>query len=54
MEKDHIEEYYEKCRALISALSFNGFSDADRSALLWILTDEFEKLGEVIGTVPQK
>ena len=48
------EEYYEKCRALISVLSFNGFSDEDRSALLWILTDMFEKLGDVIGTTQKR
>ena len=51
---ERIEEHYEKCRALISALSFDGFCSADRSALMWVLTDEFERLGEVIGTVQKK
>ena len=51
---DLIEEHYEKCRALISALSYDGFSTADRSAMMWILTDEFEMLGKAIGTVQKK
>lgn len=51
---DGIEELYEKCRALISALSYDGFSEADRSALLWILTDEFEMLGNAIGTTQNR
>ncbi len=49
-----VEEYYEKCRALISVLSYDGFDEADRSAILWVLTDCFEQLGEVIGTVQNK
>lgn len=48
------EEYYEKCRALISVLSYSRFNEADRSALMWLLTDTFERLGEVINTVPRK
>jgi hypothetical protein len=48
------EEYYEKCRALISVLSYDGFSGDDKSTLLWILTDLFEKLGDTIGTTPKK
>lgn len=48
------EEYYEKCRALISVLSYDEISDSDKSALLWVLMDCFESLGIVIGTVRNK
>ena len=49
-----IEELYEKCRALISVVSYPGLDESDRSALLWILTDNFELLGRAIGASQRK
>lgn len=49
-----MEEVYEKCRALISVLTEPVMKTCDRDALLWILGEEFERLGEIIGTVQKK
>ncbi|MBR1456217.1 MAG: hypothetical protein IJ594_03530 [Oscillospiraceae bacterium] len=48
------EEYYEKCRALISVLLMDGLGEADKLALIWVLSDMFENLGQAIGTAQMK
>ena len=44
-------EYYEKCRVLIKALDCNEMDEADKDALLWMLEEKFEMLGEMIRTI---
>jgi len=52
-ERIKIEEQYEKCRALISVLAYD-FDDADRDAIISILSDCFKSLGDSIGVTPKK
>ena len=53
-EEMTIEELYEKCRALISVISYPGLDENDRSSLIWTLTDIFELLGRAIGVNRRK
>ena len=53
-ERLKVEEYYEKCRALLSVLNRDDLSESDRDAMLWILSDNFEALGNLMGIVLSK
>ncbi len=49
MDMNKAEEYYEKCRAIISVLDGLVLSVEDRETLIWIARDYLDKLGSVIG-----
>lgn len=40
------ETYYERCRALVHVVGMDGITEEDRMALIAVLEDEFEKLGD--------
>lgn len=43
------ETYYERCRALISVIG-TDIDENDRAALIAVLEDYFDRLGEAIRT----
>ena len=45
------EEYYNKCRAVLDAISRN---EGDVETLAWIAEDYLELLGEAIGIIQKK
>lgn len=47
-KKIAVEVYYEKCRALVSAIANTTMSSSDRETFVWILEEYFKKLGDAI------
>lgn len=41
--------YYQRCKTLAKVLGMDNLDDEDRSALVWVLEDCLEQLGQKIG-----
>ena len=48
------EECFDRCRVLLRVLDQCRLDECDRDTLVWMALENLERLGEVIGTVPNK
>ena len=48
------EKCYEKCRALIAVMNYYDVASGDRAALLGLLKEEYERLGEFIKEIHKR
>ena len=48
------EKCYEKCRALIAVMNYYDVASGDRAALLGLLKEEYERLGEFMKEIHKR
>ena len=49
-----VEEYFEKCRAVLRVLDEGSVGDEERATLIWIARDYLDELGCAIGITKKK